>query len=54
MIETISNIERAVTYYDILKDMNLYSIFYLHLKKVKAELNYFYKSYALKQQGGSK
>jgi hypothetical protein len=31
--------------------MSVYSIFYLHLKKVKAELNLFYKMTELRLKG---
>jgi hypothetical protein len=49
IVESLSNIERALQHYKILTDMKTNSIFYHHLRKIKCELEYHYK--LLSRQG---
>jgi len=43
IIECLSNMERALQHYNVLQNLKINSIFYHHLKKIKCEVEYYYK-----------
>jgi len=50
----LTSFERAIGWYIILKGFSTHSIFYHRIKKIKADLNNYYKKSILPKKGGEK